>query len=75
MKFSIYDEDGNMKPELKIGMAIDDYKLPNKEEWWVRCLKKLPEVQKNYDFVEETVDAGITKNTLMCYRIYRLKAK
>ena len=73
MKFTIYDESGGMKPEIKIGMAIDDYKLKNKEHWWRKCLKKLPEVERHYEFVKEEMGAGVTANTLMCYRFYKLK--
>ncbi len=72
MKFSIYDESGQMKPHLQVGMALDDYKLKNKEEWWRKCLAKIPEVERNYDFVREEVGAGITVNTVMCYRFYKL---
>lgn len=73
MKFSIYEENGEMKPELKVCMAIDDYKLKNKEDWWRKCMAKLPEIERHYDFVREEVGAGVTANTLMCYRFFKLK--
>ena len=73
MKFSIYEENGSMKPELKIGMALDDYKLKNKEEWWRKCLKKVPEIEKHYAFDREEIGAGVTANTVMCFRFYKLK--
>lgn len=74
LTFSIYDENGKMKPEIKVGMAIDDYKLKNKDEWWIKCLEKIPEVVEYYDFVREEIGAGITKNTVMCYRFYKLRS-
>lgn len=73
MKFSIYDESGELKSELKIGMAIDDYKLKNKEEWWRKCLAKIPDIEKHYDFVREEVGAGVTTNTVTCYRFFKLR--
>lgn len=73
MKFSIYNENGEMVKELKVAMVIDDYKLKNKDDWWRKCLVKIPEVEKNYDFVREEIGAGITAKTVNCYRFFKLK--
>ncbi len=62
-----------MKKEIMIGMALDDYKLKNKEEWWRRSLARKPEIERDYDFVREEVGAGVTPNTVMVYRFYKLK--
>ena len=61
--------------ELKIAMVLDDYKIPNKEEWWRKCLNKKPEIERDYEFVREEAGPGITKNTTNFYRYYRRKAK
>jgi hypothetical protein len=63
-----------VKQELKIAMVIDDYKLKNKADWWVKSLAQKPEIEKNYDLVREEIGAGVTANTLTCYRFYKLKA-
>lgn len=75
MKFSIYDDNGSMKSELKIGLAIDDYKLKTKDKWWRKMMAKVPEVEINYDLIREEVGNGVTDNTLMCYRYYKIKEK
>lgn len=63
------------KKELKIGMAIDDYKLPNKEKWWNQCLTMRPEIERDYDLVREESGKGISPKTTMLYRYYKLKEK
>jgi len=60
--------------EVKIAMAIDDYKLKNKAEWWVKCMKEIPaNLIEPYELFKEEVGNGVTKNTVMVYRWYRLK--
>lgn len=64
----------NKQKEVKIGLALDDYKLKNKDEWWVKCLKKIPsELLEPYELIKEETGNGVTKNTVMVYRYYKLK--
>jgi hypothetical protein len=60
MKFSIYDENGAMKPELQVGLAIDDYKLKNKDDFWRKMLAKVPEIELHYELIREKVGEGLT---------------
>lgn len=62
-----------MKKEIKVAMVIDDYKLKNREEWWKKSLAHQPHIEKNYDLVREEIGAGVTPNTVSCYRFYKLK--
>lgn len=54
-------------------MVIDDYKLKNKEDWWKKSLARQPQIEKNYDLVREEIAAGVTVNTVTCFRFYKLK--
>lgn len=58
---------------LKIGMAIDDYKLSSKEIWWKKCLAQRPEIEQKYELVKEEIGKGLSPNTTMLYRYYKLK--
>lgn len=61
------------KAELKIGMAIDDYKLSQKEVWWKKCLAQRPEIEQKYELIREETGKGLSPNTTMLYRFYKLK--
>ncbi len=61
------------KREIKIGMAIDDYKLSNKEVWWKKCLAGRPDIEEKYELVREEVGKGLSPNTTMLYRFYKLR--
>lgn len=61
------------KKEIKIGMALDEYKLPEKESWWKIALEKAPYVEQEYDFVREEQKPGLSPGTVMLYRHYKLK--
>lgn len=63
------------KNEIKIALVLDDYKVKNKEDWWKRALKEAPHIEKNYDFVREESGPGLTKNTTILYRYFKLKEK
>lgn len=54
-------------------MAIDDYKLPDKESWWKVALEKAPYVEQEYDLVREEEKPGLSPGTKMLYRFYKLK--
>ncbi len=62
-----------MKKELKIALVMDDYKLKNKEDWWARGMKSVPELEKHYNFVREETHPGVTKNTITLIRYFKLK--
>lgn len=62
------------KEEIRIAMVLDDYKIPNKEDWWRKCLKKVPHLERDYEFVREEPGPGISKDTTNFYRHYRLKS-
>ena len=62
------------KPEVKMAMVIDDYKLKNKEDWWAKALNQIPgELLSQYELDREETGQGITKDTTILYRYYRLK--
>jgi hypothetical protein len=63
----------SQKEEIKIALILDDYKVPNKEHWWKKALKKAPHIERDYELVREEAGAGISKNTTNFYRFYRLK--
>lgn len=62
-----------MKKELKIAMVLDDYKLKNKADWWIKSLAKKPEIEKHYELVREELGPGVTANTVTCFRFYKLR--
>ena len=62
-----------MKQEIKIALVLDDYKVKNKAEWWVKSLKNTPNITKNYDLIKEEAGPSVTKNTTTFFRYYRLK--
>lgn len=63
------------KEEIKIGLAIDDYKLPRKEFWWKKCLEKTPFIERYYYLDREESGPGLSPKTTMLYRFYKLKVK
>ena len=64
-----------MKQEIKIALVLDDYKVKNKAEWWVKSLKNTPNITKNYDLIKEEAGPSVTKKTTTFFRYYRLKIK
>lgn len=54
-------------------MALDDYKLPDKEAWWKVALEKAPNIDRDYDLVREEKKPGLSPGTSMLYRYYKLK--
>jgi hypothetical protein len=67
-------ENGLPKPEVKIGMVLDDYKLNNRNEWWVRGVGQLPaEFVRLYEFAREEIGPGVTNNTVSVFRWYKLR--
>lgn len=63
----------NNQKEIKVAMAIDDYKLSNKEVWWKKCLDRKPEIERDYELIREETGPGVSKDTTMLYRFYKLK--
>lgn len=61
--------------EMKIALVIDSYKLPKKDAIWAKALRRKPEIERNYEFVKEDVGPGLTPNTTIVYRWYRLKGQ
>jgi len=61
------------KEEMKIALVLDDYKVPNKDDWWKKSLKSAPQIERDYDFVREESGQGITKDTTIFYCFYKLK--
>lgn len=61
-----------VKTELKIGMVIDNYKIPKLEWWWEQALKKLPNVEKLY-VLDRQESHPFTKDTTSYFRYYRIK--
>lgn len=67
-------EDGKPKPEIKLGMVIDDYKLNNREEYWFQSFSKIPvEFFALYKLDREETGPGITDKTTSLFRFYKLK--
>lgn len=62
-----------MKPEIKVAIVLDDYKVKNKEYWWIKSLKTQPEIEKYYELVKEEVGPSVSKNTSIFVRHYKLK--
>jgi len=52
---------------------MDDYKLKNKDDYWIKALKTQPIILRDYEFVREKITAGITKDTVICIRYFKLK--
>jgi hypothetical protein len=73
MKVSFREPDGTLKQEIKIAMAIDNYKLPKKEEWWAKCVEKMPQDFFKYRFDREEITQGLSLNTSFVIRYFRLK--
>lgn len=65
----------SLKQQIKIALVMDDYKVKNKDDFWRAALKKRPEIERDYEFVSEEMGPGITKDTSISYRTYKLKAK
>jgi len=61
------------KKEIKICLVMDDYKLKNKDDYWIKALKTQPIILRDYEFVREKITAGITKDTVICIRYFKLK--
>ena len=61
-----------MKKDIKLALALDDYKLNIKETLWAEALAKIPWI-KDYKFIREEVRAGPTKNTTILFRYFELK--
>lgn len=60
------------KMEMKIGLILDNYKLPEKEKYWREALSKAPYIEQSYIFDrEETVSISPTVTSLIRY--YKLK--
>jgi hypothetical protein len=67
-------ENGVPKPEVKIALVMDDYKLANKNDWWERGIGKLPaEFDKLYRFDREQIGPGITDKTVTVFRWFKLR--
>lgn len=64
-----------MKEEMKIGLVIDNHKIPNKEQLWKEALLKQPTIEKMYNLIKETSMSGPTEDVTSFFRIYKLKAK
>lgn len=63
-----------MKEEIKIALMLDDYKVKNKDDWWNKSLKTRPEIEQDYYLDREESGPGITKDTTVFFRFYKLKA-
>jgi hypothetical protein len=74
MNKNFWLKDGEPKPELKIALVMDDYKLKNKEEWWSRGIGHLSkEFERLYRLDREEIGPGITINTVTLIRFYKLR--
>lgn len=62
-----------MKPEIKVGMVIDDYKLKDVDKYWIECLKKYPDIEGHYRLIKEESFPGLTDGTTTLIRVYTLK--
>lgn len=61
--------------EIKIALVMDDYKVKNREELWAKALKQQPQILRDYNYDREEMGAGITPNTTISYRYFKLKKK
>ena len=76
IKDAFYDENNRRKKEVKFAMVIDDYKLPDKEVWWGKSLGSIPKSQLDkYEFDREEITKGLTPDTSIVYRYYKLRPK
>ena len=66
------------KENIKIGMVIDSYKMPQLEEYWNECMKR-PEFIKaypnmnRYELVSQSIKDGLVENVKTVVREYKLK--
>ena len=62
-----------LEKEMKIALVLDNYKLPNKVDYWIKAMKETPWVEECYTLDRETTGMGITAGTMISYRHYKLK--
>ncbi|WP_448510942.1 hypothetical protein [Immundisolibacter sp.] len=62
-----------LEPEMKIALVLDNYKWPNRADYWAKGMKETPWVEECYVLDRETTGMGITAGTMISYRHYKLK--
>lgn len=56
------------KNEIKLALVMDDYKVKNREDLWVRALNTQPNIRDNYHFVKEEMIPGVSPKTTTSIR-------
>jgi len=74
IKNIFFDKDRMLKKEVKIAIVIDDYKLERKNFWCNVCLQQLPkDLMDHYEFVKDEIGPGVSKDTTIILKVYKLK--